>query len=92
VDFTAIAHAAQTAGLDVLGYTSQARFLLNAGLADILAAYAPESEQLQVQTNGAVQKLISEAEMGELFKVIALGRGVVEPLMGFVRSDRRGSL
>ena len=92
VDFTAIAHAAQTAGLDVLGYTSQARFLLNAGLADILAAYAPASEQLQVQTNGAVQKLISEAEMGELFKVIALGRGVVEPLVGFVRSDRRGSL
>ncbi|MBZ1350230.1 SAM-dependent methyltransferase [Alcaligenaceae bacterium LF4-65] len=92
VDFTAVAHAAQTAGLDVLGYTSQARFLLNAGLADILAAYAPESEQLRAQTNGAVQKLISEAEMGELFKVIALGRGVVDPLIGFVRGDRRGSL
>ena len=92
VDFTAMAHAAQTAGLDVLGYTSQARFLLNAGLADILAAYAPASEQLRAQTNGAVQKLISEAEMGELFKVIALGRGVAEPLCGFARGDRSGSL
>lgn len=92
VDFTAIAHAAQAAGLDLLGYTSQARFLLNAGLADILAAYAPASEQLRAQTNGAVQKLISEAEMGELFKVIALGRGVNEPLTGFTRGDRSGSL
>jgi SAM-dependent MidA family methyltransferase len=92
VDFTAIAHAAQAAGLDLLGYTSQARFLLNAGLADILAAYAPESEQLRAQTNGAVQKLISEAEMGEIFKVIALGRGVTEPLSGFARGDRSGSL
>ncbi len=92
VDFTAMAHAAQTAGLDLLGYTSQARFLFNAGLADILAAYAPASEQLRAQTNGAVQKLISEAEMGELFKVIAVGRGVTEPLSGFARGDRSGSL
>ena len=92
VDFTAVAHAAQTAGLELLGYTSQARFLLNAGLADILAAYVPASEQLRAQTNGAVQKLISEAEMGELFKVIALGRGVTEPLSGFARGDRSGSL
>lgn len=92
VDFTAIAQAGQAAGLDVLGYTSQARFLLNAGLADILAAYTPESEQLRAQTNGAVQKLISEAEMGELFKVIALGRGVTEPLSGFARGDRSRSL
>ncbi len=92
VDFTAIAHAAQAAGLTLLGYTSQARFLLNAGLADMLAVYAPESEQLRAQTNGAVQKLISEAEMGELFKVIALGRGVNEPLTGFTRGDRSGSL
>ncbi|MFM7010397.1 MAG: class I SAM-dependent methyltransferase, partial [Betaproteobacteria bacterium] len=67
-------------------------FLLNAGLADILAAYAPASEQLRAQTNGAVQKLISEAEMGELFKVIALGRGVTEPLNGFAHGDRSGSL
>ena len=92
VDFTAIAQAAQTVGLDVLGYTSQARFLLNAGLPDILAAYAPTSPRLLAQANGAVQKLISEAEMGELFKVIALGRGVTGPLIGFTRGDRSGSL
>lgn len=92
VDFTAVAQTAEQAGLDVLGYTSQARFLLNAGLAEILAAYTPESPRLLAQANGAVQKLISEAEMGELFKVIALGRGIDTPLIGFARGDRRGSL
>jgi len=92
VDFTAVAHAAQTGGLEVLGYTSQARFLLNAGMADILATYAPPSPRLLAQANGAVQKLISEAEMGELFKVIALGRGVTGPLIGFTRGDRSGAL
>ena len=97
VDFTAIAEAAQKSGLDVLGYTSQARFLLNAGLPQLLEDYAqqqlntPDSKAC-VQTYAAVQKLISEAEMGELFKVIALGRGINSPLSGFTRSDRSGQL
>lgn len=97
VDFTAIAEAAQESGLDVLGYTSQARFLLNAGLPQLLEAYAqqqlehPEPKQ-RAQTYAAVQKLISEAEMGELFKVIALGRGMTQPLSGFSQSDRSGQL
>ena len=38
------------------------------------------------------QKLLSPAEMGELFKVLALGRGVTQPLIGFLRSDRRATL
>ncbi len=97
VDFTAIAEVAQQSGLDVLGYTSQARFLLNAGLPLVLEAYAqqqhaqPEPKH-RAQTYAAVQKLISEAEMGELFKVIALGRGIVRPLSGFSQSDRSGQL
>jgi len=97
VDFTAIAEAAVAGNLDVLGYTSQARFLLNAGLPDLLMAFA-QSETAQTDqkqraiTNAAVQKLISEAEMGELFKVLAIGRGVTGPLSGFARSDRSGQL
>ena len=97
VDFTSIAEAAQQSGLDILGYTSQARFLLNAGLPQILEAYAqqqrehPEPKQ-RAQTYAAVQKLISEAEMGELFKVIAIGRGITLPLCGFSQSDRSGQL
>jgi SAM-dependent MidA family methyltransferase len=97
VDFTAIAEAAQQSGLDVLGYTSQARFLLNAGLPQLLEIYAQQQlEQPDIkartQTYAAIQKLISEAEMGELFKVIALGRGITSPLSGFSQSDRSGQL
>jgi SAM-dependent MidA family methyltransferase len=97
VDFTAIAEAAQQSGLDVLGYTSQARFLLNAGLPQLLEDYAQQQREQpepkdRAQTYAAVQKLISEAEMGELFKVIALGRGITLPLSGFSQNDRSGQL
>lgn len=85
VDFTAMADAALEGGLDVLGYTSQARFLINAGLPGLL-------EQATPADLSAVQKLLSEAEMGELFKVLAVGRGIDPPLRGFVRGDRRDFL
>src|SRR5690554_6148568 len=89
VDFTAIADAALDGGLEVLGYTSQARFLLNAGLPDIMMAQSPDP-----QTLSAVQKLVSEAEMGELFKVMTIGRDldVSYPLAGFATGDRRDRL
>ena len=89
VDFTAMADAALDGGLDVLGYTSQARFLLNAGLPDILMA-----QEQQPKALSAVQKLISEAEMGELFKVLAVGKDldVEYPLLGFATGDRRHRL
>jgi SAM-dependent MidA family methyltransferase len=63
VNFTGIALAGQDAGLQVLGYTSQARFLLNLGLAERMAD-SPLAERAQAM------RLISEHEMGELFKVI----------------------
>ncbi len=84
VNFTGIALAAQEAGLHVLGYTSQGRFLINAGLLD-LAAQAPLQERV------ALAKLINEHEMGELFKVICLGTGAVAPdwiPLGFTQGDR----
>ncbi|NLC36444.1 MAG: class I SAM-dependent methyltransferase [Alcaligenaceae bacterium] len=93
VDFTAMADAALEGGLDVLGYTNQARFLLNAGLPEVLQNHmnAPDSTARQA-TLSAVQKLVSEAEMGELFKVLAVGRGVEPPLTGFLRGDKRDTL
>jgi SAM-dependent MidA family methyltransferase len=69
VNFSAVALAAQDAGLDVLGYTSQARFLYNAGIAGLLA------EAGLVQRTHAA-RLVNEHEMGELFKVLMLGRGL----------------
>lgn len=92
VDFTAMADAAQAAGLQVLGYTSQARFLMNAGLMELLAQLDPSNARAYAQAVAPVQKLLSEAEMGELFKVLALGRGITQPLIGFARGDRLGKL
>ena len=68
VNFTGIALAGQDAGLDVLGYTSQARFLLNCGLLELLKG-------ADVRRIGNAQKLLNEHEMGELFKVIGFARG-----------------
>lgn len=86
VNFSGIALAAQEAGLDVLGYTSQAHFLINCGLLDLLGP------QADVRETAAVQKLLQEHEMGELFKVIGLARNcdaafVAQP-PGFHRGDR----
>jgi len=92
VDFTAMADAALEGGLDVLGYTSQARFLMNAGLMQTLAGLDPQDAVSHARNMGPVQKLLSEAEMGELFKVLAVGRGIDVPLLGFTRGDRRGAL
>ena len=135
VDFTAIAEAGFDAGLDVLGYTSQASFLLNCGIGELLAeqketeregterangkvgadetAATPETDvksgtengalprdestshvandntaNARLRAQGAVNLLLSPNEMGELFKVIALGRGLPQPLLGFARGDR----
>ncbi|MFO1219070.1 MAG: SAM-dependent methyltransferase [Burkholderiaceae bacterium] len=81
VNFTGIALAAQEAGLEVLGYTSQGRFLLNLGLAERMQA-------ADVRARAAAHRLVDEHEMGELFKVIALARGCVFEPVGFASGDR----
>jgi SAM-dependent MidA family methyltransferase len=93
VDFTAIAEAAFDAGLDVLGYTTQAAFLMNCGIADLLVQRQQEGDPSSaVRASGALNLLLSPNEMGELFKVIAVGRGLKEPLLGFSRADRLHTL
>jgi len=87
VNFTGIALAGQEAGLEVLGYTSQGRFLLNCGLVDGM-------EDAPLEQRVMVQKLVAEHEMGELFKVIAFGAkgGAVWEPMGFSAGDRMHTL
>ena len=92
VDFTAIAEAGTEAGLDFLGYTNQATFLLNCGLTDVLARTPATDAARYLPLANAVHKLISPAEMGELFKVIALGRGIDQPLVGFAAGDQSSKL
>ena len=92
VNFTAIADAAIEAGHAVLGYTTQAHFLINCGITDILAETSVLDTRAWTPLAAAAQKLLSPAEMGELFKVIALGRGLDVPLLGFTRGDRAHTL
>jgi SAM-dependent MidA family methyltransferase len=86
IDFSAMAQAAHEGGLDVLGYTSQAHFLINCGLLELL------QQDRTPQSANAAHRLISEAEMGELVKVLAVGRGIEAPLAGFARGERTRTL
>ena len=87
VDFTAIIAAAHGAGIDLLGYTSQGQFLLNCGILDRLAEI-PNGTADYIRAAGAVSKLLMPHEMGELFKVIAIGRGIGQELCGFASGDQ----
>ena len=88
VDFTAVAESAIDSGAQLLGYTTQAHFLINCGIADFLADSDPENLRDYLPLSMQLQKLTSPAEMGELFKVIALGKGMDEVLRGFASGDK----
>lgn len=92
IDFTAVAEAGFAAGLDVLGYANQATFLINCGIGELLMERQRAGGEQALRANGAVQTLLAPGEMGELFKVIALGRGIDAPLLGFARGDKRHAL
>lgn len=87
VNFTDIAEAGIDAGLDLLGYTNQAFFLINSGITEFLAEISPEDIQAYQPLSAQLQKLTSPAEMGELFKVIALGKKIANPLRGFASGE-----
>jgi len=92
VDFSALARAARDAGREVLGYATQAQFLVNCGITDVLAQANLENALHYAPLASEAQLLLSPAEMGELFKVLAVGRGVTGPLLGFSRGERSNTL
>jgi SAM-dependent MidA family methyltransferase len=105
VDFTGVAEAGLAAGAHVAGFTTQAQFLVNAGLD---AAYAArlaglEAEERDEQNSArralrlaalaqGAQRLVMPQEMGERFKVLSLAKGYDEPLVGFARRDLTDTL
>ena len=105
VDFTAVAEAGLAAGASVAGFTTQAQFLVNAGLEAAYAAMLPGLEagdcheqnaatqalRLAALAQGA-QRLVMPQEMGERFKVLSLAKGYDEPLVGFARRDLTDTL
>jgi SAM-dependent MidA family methyltransferase len=94
VDFTALAESAHAAGAEVLGYTTQAQFLVNCGITEVLAESNVENALRYAPIAAQAQKLLSPAEMGELFKVLAVGKRPtpLPPLIGFTRGDRSHTL
>ena len=92
VDFSAVARAGTDAGLDLLGYTTQAQFLINCGITEVLGRVDAEDAERYLPLANQANRLLSPAEMGELFKVIAFGKGIVAPLAGFADGDRRHTL
>ena len=103
VNFTDIAECAIDAGMELQGYTNQAFFLINCGITELLQDTSPENLRDYLPLSAQLQKLTSPAEMGDLFKVIALGKypeakvsaasgtgpgdGAHESLSGFLQGD-----
>lgn len=90
VNFSLMAYTAFRQQLDVLWYGNQASFLLGAGIGEQLLAIGPDNHQTYLPESRAVQKLISPAEMGELFKVLVIGHQVTlsNAIMHYDRTDR----
>ncbi len=91
IDFSAIARAAATGGLEVAGYSDQANFLISLGLLDLLSELVQKEKldsQKMLQLSAQVKKLTMPHEMGELFKVIALSKNIPDPLFGFCKRNR----
>ncbi len=90
VNFTDIAECALDDGMELLGYTNQAFFLINNGIAGLLEDTPPEDLKAYLPLSAQLQKLTSPAEMGELFKVIALGKNLKSnsgKLSGFMHGN-----
>lgn len=92
VDFTAIAQAGAEVGLNLLGFTSQAAFLVGSGLEELMRMSDPNDVRTHLALTEQVKKLTLPHEMGELFKVIALRRGKDIQLSGFATQNRRNRL
>jgi len=92
VDFSAIARAGTRAGLRVGGFAPLASFLLGCGILDELAASGKPDSVAYMKAAAPVQKLLSAAEMGELFKVLALTRSHDIEWPGFALGDHRDRL
>ena len=92
VDFSAVATAAHDGGAALLGYTTQAQFLINCGITELLSTVPADDARTYAPLAAQAHTLLSPAEMGELFKVIALGKAIATPLLGFTRGDKSHAL
>jgi SAM-dependent MidA family methyltransferase len=81
VDFTAVAEGMNEAGLDVVGFTTQAEFLLASGIDQWLD---PDGDyQRYFATVTEMKKLVMPEEMGDKFKSIAATKNLPQELSAF---------
>jgi SAM-dependent MidA family methyltransferase len=94
VDFTRIIEAASEAGMSLLGYTTQAAFLLSCGLLDMAAEEESSLDEVdRFKVHQAIKVLTMPTEMGERIKIMGLGKNVdLGGLVGFRLQDRRREL
>lgn len=88
VDFTLAARAGIEAGLSVLGFTTQAHFLIGAGLPRLLEAETARDPNQAVHLTQQAKALLFPGQMGEYYKVLALGRSIPIALNGFAWIDQ----
>jgi SAM-dependent MidA family methyltransferase len=92
VDFTSMAEAGVAHGLTLAGYATQAQFLINCGITDLLNEVSPSDTARYLPMAAHAQKLLSPAEMGELFKAIGLSKGITQPPFGFINGNKSHTL
>jgi SAM-dependent MidA family methyltransferase len=92
VNFSSIAYAGVDNGLHLSGFSSQAQFLMNCGILELMAQVSPSDMASYAPLAAAAQKLLSPAEMGDLFKVIAFSKNMQLPLLGFTKGDKSHTL
>ena len=92
VDFSEVAHAAVDAGFDMLGFTTQAAFLMSGGLADLHQELVTEDTRQQLLLAQQIKTLTLPSEMGERFKVMGLSKNIEVNLSGFMMQDLRNRL
>ena len=92
VDFTSVAHAGVGHDLALSGFCTQAQFLMNCGILDLMSQVSAHDMANYAPLAAAAQKLLSPAEMGDLFKVIAFSKEIEEPLLGFSVGDKTHTL
>lgn len=92
VDFTAVAEAAVAAGLSVAGFTTQAHFLIGAGIEQFIGALSEQELTARVQSARQAMLLTLPGEMGERFKAIGLTKRFEHALRGFGVRDLAASL
>lgn len=92
VDFTSVAHAGFSQGLELSGFCTQAQFLMNCGILELMSQVSAHDMAKYAPLAAAAQKLLSPAEMGDLFKVMAFSKQIEEPLLGFSAGDKTHTL